>query len=105
MDSSNLTDYQSIIASGVEYVDNEFPPNLASVFDPADHSEDANVNLYTSLEWKRAAEIYPEGYDIFPSEILADDIVQGQLGDCYFITCLAALTSKPEIIVRRIKND
>ena len=35
---------------------------------------------------------------------MADDIVQGHLGDCYFIACLAALTGKPERIIRIIKS-
>jgi len=40
------------------------------------------------LEWKRASEIFPDsegGFKIFPEVIKEEDIIQGQLGDCYFI--------------------
>jgi len=53
------------------------------------------------LEWKRASEIFPDsegGFKIFPKVIKEEDIIQGQLGDCYFIQCLASLAAKPDRI-------
>jgi len=39
-------DFQGVIASGAPFEDEEFPPTLQSVFDPADYSEHANLELY-----------------------------------------------------------
>ena len=101
----NLYDYKQIIESGLPFTDTEFPADLTSLFDPAQYSEETNIDLFTTIEWKRASEIYPNGYKVFPSELSADCICQGKLGDCYFITCLAALASKPERILKLIKTE
>jgi hypothetical protein len=65
--------YNQIIAKGAPFEDTEFPPNLGSIFDPADHSDNANINLYTTIEWKRASEIFGE-FVLLPDHIGADDI-------------------------------
>lgn len=50
------------------------------------------------------SEIYTE-FKIFPDKIDAKSIVQGKLGDCYFLSCLAALAQVgPERILRLFKT-
>ena len=58
------------------------------------------------VEWKRASEIYEicDGFSIFPDKIIAEDIVQGSIGDCYFMSCLAALAAKPDRIKKLFKT-
>ena len=79
----NAINYQEVINSCTPFTDPDFPPNLQSIFDPADHVGN-NLDLYASVEWKRATEIYPDisgadplmpsGFVIFPEQIDADDI-------------------------------
>lgn len=111
----NAINYQEVINSCTPFTDPDFAPNLQSIFDPADHTDNANLDLYASIEWKRATEIYPDinhddplvpsGFVIFPEQIDADDIKQGRIGDCYFISCLAALAAKPDRIKKLIKTS
>ena len=73
-----FTDYKQVISNGKPFTDNQFPPTIASIFDPSDYSENANIELYSSIEWKRASEIFtPEigGFDVFPNEIHEQDII------------------------------
>ena len=53
--------------------------------------------LYEKLEWKRLSEIYPE-QKMYTDTFRLDDILQGALGDCYFLAGLASLTNQPERI-------
>ena len=46
------------------FKDETFGSEITSIFDPADFT--GNSQFYTSLEWKRPFEIYPDGYSVFP---------------------------------------
>ena len=72
-----LLDHQQIIDQGYSFTDRVFPPNLGSVYDPQDCSKNADLQLYSSLEWKRASEIYPNGFAIFKEtgEIGCNDVI------------------------------
>ena len=49
-----------------------------------------------NIIWLRAKEIFPEGkYSLFVDDISIDDVRQGNLGNCYFMSSLAAMTSMP----------
>ena len=91
-------DYQMIIQNKLPFEDVDFPPTLTSIFDPDDYEKGTNVQLFSQLEWKRAPDIYPNGFDVLPDLIREEDIIQGCLGDCYLIQCLSALAGKPERI-------
>ena len=54
--------------------------------------------------WKRASEVYPN-YVLFNENIDPSDIKQGQLGDCWFLSSLAAVAEKPERIKALIYNQ
>ena len=85
------------IKSGELYEDNEFPPSDSSLFKPQG-SEKAEE--WKDYEWKHADEIFgKDSYTVF-SGVGPNDIAQGGLGDCYFLSSLSALAEFPE----RIKN-
>ena len=65
----------------------------------------STTEFYESIEWKCACEIYGDnGFHIFPDEIKVENIKQGQLDDCYFVTCLATLAaSNPEHLKKLFK--
>jgi hypothetical protein len=53
--------------------------------------------------WKRISEILPEYYlcrTLEKEDELIDDVVQGSLGDCYFVSALSALAEKKDRITR-----
>ena len=89
---------EKIIAQGKPWTDSEFPPELSSLYDPQiDRSCDAN--LFQSLTWKRASEIYQgQNPQIFADGIEPNDINQGSLGDCYFLAVLSSLAEFPHRI-------
>lgn len=102
-----LVDYEAVMQIGEPFTDQDFPPNLGSVFDPEDHAANANINIYTNIEFMRASEIFEEGeYVIFPenAQIQSSDIIQGSIGDCYFLSCLSALAAKPERIYKLFRT-
>ena len=65
--------------------------------------EPSKVN-FANLQWKRLSEIYGEDFVIFPENIDSSDILQGAIGDCYFVTCLVALAAKPDRIKKLFKT-
>jgi hypothetical protein len=58
------------------------------------------VEKWRELEWKRASEFMEEGYTIFDEHPKIEDINQGAIGNCYFLSALTALTQYPNLIRR-----
>ena len=48
--------------------------------------------------WKRPKDVYGEGEFTLFNQINVDDIKQGKLGDCYFLSALSALAEYPDKI-------
>ena len=51
------------------------------------------------LEWKRLSDIYPK-QTLFGDTIQLSTVLQGNLGDCYFLAALEHLTNQPSCIKR-----
>ncbi len=65
---------------------------------------------WTSITWKKASEIpslknASHKMDIFPEKVSPNDVVQGGLGDCWFLTTISALAEYPERIKKLFLND
>eukprot|EP00760_Papus_ankaliazontas_P036121 PhM_4_TR8205/c0_g1_i1/m.2769/K08582/CAPN15; calpain-15 len=82
------------LSSDTMFVDPQFPPLPESLTRPFDED---NV---TSTTWRRPRDYLPEGTDIalVLNEIEPNDIDQGQLGDCWFLSSIAAVAEFPEKI-------
>ncbi|KFD61428.1 hypothetical protein M514_26389 [Trichuris suis] len=65
------------------FTDLEFPPTNASLyFDPKRNE---------GVEWKRPGDIVPDPH-LFVEGISVDDVLQGVLGNCWFVAACSALT-------------
>lgn len=87
------------MASSTPYTDPYFPTYDALVWSDytgGDLKSDLDF-LYIKIKWRRARDIYPDK-TLFGTQILPEDVVQGDLGDCYYAAAIAALAEHPELI-------
>lgn len=99
-------------AAGTVFEDTDFPPTDASLFGPGGRAAHSSPS---GAEWRRDKKPFLEGKSvqwISPQEILdrdqkavvfsggieADDIHQGELGNCYFLAAMAACASHQQLI-------
>jgi calpain-15 len=55
-----------------------------------------------SIVWRRPEEIFEsKPYGVFQNSIAPQDIKQGKLGDCYFLSALASI-SLSTVILKRV---
>ena len=88
------------------FTDPLFKPEKASLC-PFDRSgwilpEDAlddDVDGWESFKWCRVEELFDsKNYSVFHDGIAVEDIVQGKICDCYFLSVLGSLCKFPELI-------
>ena len=100
-----------------KFTDPDFPPNEHSIL-----AQDKNGKFTdekngpvkskeidpSKLKWKRIDEIFSKSL-IFEDSIECNDILQGNLGNCYFLSALSALTEMPYLLYQIFrtpeKND
>ena len=90
--------------------DDVYPPDINSLC-PVNESKafiipegvfTHEVAGWEKLIWKRASEIFKNGnYQVFLDKIEAADIIQGKLGNCYFLSSLASLATY-ELLVSKL---
>jgi len=91
---------QKLKGSGQRWRDESFPPTIHSlVGDNPSRRRD-----WQDLVWLRPEEFYGENYNLFVGKIEPNDIKQGALGDCYFLSVLSSLAEWPDRI-RKIFVD
>ena len=78
-------------------MDNEFPPMIASIYDPSE-----NFPFNEEIIWTRANEFLEPskrgGIQIFPDTLKPSQLVEGKLGDGWFASALACLAEKPALL-------
>ena len=98
--------------SSSKFTDDLFPPNDSSLLSKdkkgmyLDRENGAkNVSLIntTEISWKRLSDIYPENY-LFEDNIDFEDIRQGKIGNCYFLSALASMTEYPNLLSQLFKT-
>ena len=102
---------QELPIKGQKFTDPLFPPDeksllgLDSNYKPIDPDAYRNGTIYPFiLDFKRPNEIFKnEKYDLF-GKIEVDDVIQGSLGDCYFLAAVANLCKFPELILNLFKT-
>lgn len=87
----------SVIAKGSPWTDPDFRPERSSLYDP--QHDDVNTSEYGRLTWQRCTDIFPfEKTDVFVDKVEISDVIQGGLGDCYFLAVLSAMAETPGAI-------
>ena len=62
---------------------------------------DSDVDGWEKFKWARAEEILDtQNYKVFKEGSSADDIIQGSIGDCYFLSAIGSLCKFPKLINR-----
>ena len=99
--------------SGSLYTDPLFPPNANSLLgldsngqpiDKTAYNEKARSINTSQIGFARASEIFRSGYKLFSEKIEMDDVIQGKLGDCYFLSSVANLCKFPGLIMKLFKT-
>lgn len=94
-----------------QYIDDFFKPDENSLLaldsngNPIGNKEKMNDINASSLTWKSAADIFYGQQKIFVDQIEHLDIKQGSLGDCYFLSAVAALTEFPYLITQIFRSN
>lgn len=97
---------------GKKWVDDMFPPTANTVLGKNKRGKRTDPNnlrynqVLSSFQvkpadiiWLRPEEIFPGGvYTLFEESIDIDDVNQGNLGNCYFMSSLAAMCEFPQTI-------
>ena len=99
------------------FVDSLFPPNKDSILGikngkPVEKIQERLIKSkkdfifdLDNIIWLRAEEIFCyQHYSIFVDDISIDDVRQGYLGNCYFMSSLAAMTNIPQLICQIFKS-
>jgi len=108
------------------YTDSLFPPTIDSLFPKKRRlsslvagnlqglveKDYVNVKILKSfnfskddIAWYRASEIFPnKRYTIFENKIEVNDIMQGNVGNCYFMSSLAAMCVSPQLIMELFRT-
>jgi hypothetical protein len=99
----------------IEFRDPLFPPEKKTLCDfkgnswvlPPDGIPE-DVEGWEDYTWARAGDILKHSFEVFNQSknkngkaIEDDDIIQGTLGDCYFLSAIAAL-AKEDILIKRL---
>ena len=105
---------QLIPEKGKKFTDPLFPPNKNSLLgldsngkpiDPIAYSNiPKNINS-KDIIFSRASEIFGDKkYKLFSGIIEIDDVIQGILSDCYFLSSITNLSKFPELILNLFKT-
>ena len=100
-----------------KFTDPYFPPNensLASKTEngqyvdptegPGNERELCTFYPKTHHKWKRISELGQGKWEIFQDKIEFDDVKQGLISDCYFLSAIAALSEYPNLIIEKFRT-
>ena len=95
--------------TGELFTDPLFPPDENSLLGKTKEGNfidpEAGKRAYIvnpdDIEWKRSTEIFAEP-QLYEGTITVDDIKQGKIGNCYFLSAIAAMCEFPRLISQTI---
>ena len=105
--NTEIYKYQSMCEPGVVWLDEYFKPETRNLCPLDKHGnwelpEDIypeDINGWENIHWERVETIFnSKDFQVFFEGVNNDDIIQGGLGDCYFLSAIAALCKFPTLI-------
>lgn len=86
----------------IQYTDDIFLPSLSSL---ANNPKQVKLLYQDFNKWMRVTDVYKgQKLSIYHS-IDPNDIKQGELGNCYFLSALSSLAEKPDRILRLFEDQ
>ena len=110
-------DIHHLRATKTKFYDNTFPPTINSLHSKNSRGEfvdkvrgpqqlkdflDDTANI-KDIVWKRVTEVSPK-WELFEGKIEFNDVQQGELGDCYFLSSITALSEYPYLIKEKFRT-
>ena len=111
-------DINQLRESKTKFYDETFPPNKNSLLSKNKYGEyvdkargpiqledfeDDYPGGSEKLIWKRVTDILPK-WELFKDNVEFDDVKQGSLGDCYFLSSITALSEYPFLIREKFRT-
>ena len=110
----NLIEFQK---QNKHFIDFSFPPNENSLLSKnliGEYTDKINGLYYETMlnymyekdkhVWKRIKDIYEGEWKLFEGKIEFEDVKQGSLGDCYFLSAISALTKFPNLLIEKFRT-
>lgn len=91
--------------TGTKFLDAEFPASATSLAEDWSTLDPMKQFEWKKYIWKDIDEIYPDHPIKVFSDISPNDIHQGGLGDCYFLSTLSAMAEHPKRIERLFETS
>ena len=98
---------QKIPEIGTIFTDDLFPPkknnlcelNYLGQWEMPEDVEENDLLNWEKIKWERVEKIFmSNNYQVFYDKIEKEDIIQGSLGNCYFLSAIASLSKYPNLI-------
>ena len=110
-------DIQHLHATKNKFYDKTFPPTLNTLYSKNNSGEfidkvrgpeqlkdfQKDIPYINNIVWKRVTEILPK-WELFEGKIEFNDVQQGSLGDCYFLSSITALCEYPYLIKEKFRT-
>ena len=99
---ANIDSFQTLKSQHAEKVfqDSQFPPTKTSISVNWSKYLAENSRLKPNeLVWRRGVDFIKGDPQVF-AKIEPNDILQGGLGDCYYLSALSVLAEKPDLVKR-----
>ena len=90
VEKSEYEDLMKKYTKDKQWTDETFPPGPKSL--------GTIPNVSIDCKWERLSTILPRA-QLFVDKIEPKDVIQGSLGDCYFLSAIAALAEKQDRII------
>lgn len=95
--------YDTLISKSDSYKDSAFMPTLNSLLginlEKSDSDIEDELERFEDIEWSHADQIMHISKGIISAnQFSPGDIVQGKLGDCYFLSALSSIAVYPKIV-------